>query len=236
MISENDLNPNPVEQFANWYEQAFKVELASGAKEQNTFVFSVFKKVHESLQKILNYGSAFDPNAMTLATIDAQGHPQARIVLLKDFDDRGFCFYTNYNSPKAQQLDNHPHAALVFHWPFPGRQIRITGHIERLTDDENVKYWKSRLRMSQIGGWASHQSEVIPNRKFLEDRVHDLEKKYAGIEVPHPSHWGGYRLIPNKFEFWHSGLYRLHDRFIYTPVEKANINSTQTWKIERLSP
>ncbi|WP_414578413.1 pyridoxamine 5'-phosphate oxidase [Anabaena sp. CCY 9402-a] len=171
-----------------------------------------------------------EPNAMTLATTTPDGKPSARMVLLKDFDERGFVFFTNYNSRKGQELVANPQAALVFWWAELERQVRILGSVEKVSETESDYYFESRPGKSRLGAWASNQSEVIPNREVLEQRMQEFQSKYENQEVPRPPHWGGFRLIPTEIEFWQGRSSRLHDRLLYTPLE------TGTWKIERLSP
>ena len=171
-----------------------------------------------------------EPNAMMVATTTPEGKPSARMVLLKDFDARGFVFYTNYNSHKAQELAENPQAALVFWWAELQRQIRISGRVEKVLDSESDKYFYSRPFSSRLGAWASNQSEVIENREVLEQHLEELKEKYQDREVPRPSHWGGIRVIPAEIEFWQGRSSRLHDRLVYTRMEDGS------WKIERLSP
>lgn len=172
-----------------------------------------------------------EPNAMTLATTTQEGQPSARIVLLKDFDARGFVFYTNYNSHKGQELAENPQAALVFWWAELERQVRICGHVEKVSDTESDTYYYSRPISSRLGAWASEQSEVIENREVLEQRFKELESKYLDSYIPRPAHWGGLRVIPFEIEFWQGRPSRLHDRLRYTLNEEDG-----SWKIERLSP
>lgn len=169
------------------------------------------------------------PNAMTLATASTEGVPSARVVLLKDFDERGFVFYTNYESPKGRELDDNSVAALCFYWPELGRQVRISGTVSRTTRDESEAYFHTRPADSQLGAWASNQSEVISGRDVLEARMDELVREYEGKQVPLPPYWGGYRLAPSIVEFWQSRPSRLHDRLRYTRVESE-------WVIERLAP
>ncbi|WP_414620999.1 pyridoxamine 5'-phosphate oxidase [Calothrix sp. CCY 0018] len=171
-----------------------------------------------------------EPNAMMVATTTPEGKPSARMVLLKDFDARGFVFYTNYNSDKAQELAENPQAALVFWWAELQRQVRICGRVEKVSDSESDKYFYSRPLSSRLGAWASNQSEVIENREVLEQHLEELKEKYQDREIPRPSHWGGIRVIPAEIEFWQGRSSRLHDRLIYTRMEDGS------WKIERLSP
>ena len=169
------------------------------------------------------------PEAMTLATATADGKPSARMVLLKQVDQAGFVFYTNYNSAKAEQLDANPYAALVFYWAKLDRQVRIEGSISRTSRDESREYFATRPRESQIGAWASEQSEVISSRAELERRAEELEEQYRDREIECPEHWGGYRLRPERIEFWKSRLGRLHDRILYQREGDA-------WSITRLAP
>lgn len=171
-----------------------------------------------------------EPNAMTLATASKEGIPSARIVLLKDFNEKGFTFYTNYNSCKAQQLDNNPLAALIFFWGDLERQVRIEGVVEKVNTSEAEDYFQSRPKGSQLGAWASPQSEIIPDRTFLEKNLNQLSEKYKDNDVPKPEHWGGYRVIPTSIEFWQGRSNRLHDRLLYKQ------NKDRSWKIVRLAP
>lgn len=171
-----------------------------------------------------------EPNAMTVATATTEAKPSARMVLLKDFDERGFVFYTNYNSQKARELAENPQAALVFWWAELQRQIRICGRVEKISDTESDKYFYSRPFNSRLGAWASNQSEVIENREVLEKHLEELKQKYQNQDVPRPSHWGGIRVIPTEIEFWQGRSSRLHDRLVYTRIKDGS------WKIERLSP
>ena len=169
------------------------------------------------------------PEAMTLATATPEGKPSARMVLLKQVDDDGFVFFTNYNSVKAAQLDANPFAALVFYWAQLDRQVRVEGSVVRTSGQESRDYFMSRPRESQIGAWASAQSEVISSRGVLEQRAHELEGLYFDREVEWPEHWGGYRLKPERIEFWKSRIGRLHDRISYERVPDG-------WTITRLAP
>ncbi|MGK7926065.1 MAG: pyridoxamine 5'-phosphate oxidase [Spirulina sp.] len=171
-----------------------------------------------------------DANAMTLATATPEGKPMARIVLLKGFDHRGFAFYTNYNSRKGRQLQANPYASLVFWWQPLERQVRIEGRVEKVSDEESDLYFASRPLGSQLGAWASEQSQAIGDREVLEQRFRDLEAKYAGREIPRPPHWGGFRVIPEAMEFWQGRPSRLHDRLCYRWQQDG------TWLRERLAP
>jgi pyridoxamine 5'-phosphate oxidase len=169
------------------------------------------------------------PNAMTLATAGRNGVPSARVVLLKDFDEHGFVFYTNYLSPKGKELSENAVASLCFYWAELGRQVRITGTVSGTSSEESEAYFHSRPVDSQLGAWASNQSEVISSREVLEARMEELVRTYEGTEIPLPPYWGGYRVAPLVLEFWQSRPSRLHDRLRYTRTEGD-------WVIERLSP
>jgi pyridoxamine 5'-phosphate oxidase len=170
------------------------------------------------------------PDAMTLATASSDGKPAARMVLLKQVDDKGFVFFTNYRSSKARELDANPQAALVFYWPQLDRQVRVEGKVERISADESDEYFKTRPRDSQLGALASPQSEVIESRDVLETNLRQLEERYRGREIDRPGYWGGYRLRPERIEFWKSRSGRLHDRLLYEKDAKGN------WTIKRLAP
>ncbi len=171
-----------------------------------------------------------EANAMTIATVDAAGKPSARIVLLKGFDENGFIFYTNYDSKKGQDLAANPNIAAVFLWKDLERQIRIDGVAKKISRADSLKYYKSRPKGSQIGAWASPQSQIIPDRSILENNAIDLKEKYkASDSLPIPPHWGGYVIQPNLIEFWQGRSSRLHDRICYTL-------EGEQWKIDRLAP
>ncbi|QSJ17096.1 pyridoxamine 5'-phosphate oxidase [Nostoc sp. UHCC 0702] len=171
-----------------------------------------------------------EPNAMTIATAMPDGKPSARMVLLKDFDERGFVFFTNYNSRKGQELAENPQASLVFWWAELERQVRISGHVEKVSENESDKYFDSRPANSRLGAWVSNQSEVIESGEVLQQRMQEFQSKYENQEIPRPPHWGGLRVIPAEIEFWQGRPSRLHDRLLYTRSIDGN------WKIERLSP
>jgi len=168
--------------------------------------------------------------AMTLATATPEGRPSARMVLLKQVDEEGFVFFTNYHSAKAALLESNPYAALVFYWNPLDRQVRVEGRVERTTVAESQEYFETRPRESQIGAWASPQSNVIAGREVLEQRAQELEEYYRDREIECPGHWGGYRLRPDKIEFWKSRIGRLHDRILY------ELQPDGTWSIKRLAP
>jgi pyridoxamine 5'-phosphate oxidase len=198
-LRKQDADPNPIAQFEKWINEA----RANGVSEQ-------------------------DAISMTLATTSSAGWPSARIVLMKSFDDEGFVFYTNYQSRKGQELSENSRACLLFYWAQFWRQVRIEGSIEKVSETESDEYFQSRPLGSQIGAWASNQSRAIENRGELEKRFEEFSAKF-GDQVPRPPHWGGYRLNPNKIEFWQGQENRLHDRLLYTRQDDS-------WLIERLAP
>ncbi len=196
-LSEEDVTPNPIDQFKIWFDQAQHAELP-------------------------------EPNAMTVASVDENGKPSARVVLIKDVSPQGFVFFTNYNSRKGLALQANPHAALLFFWPELERQIRIEGSIEKVSDQESDEYFHSRPLDSRIGAWASPQSQVISGRSVLVAKAAEYALKFA-LNPPRPPHWGGFRVKPEALEFWQGRPSRLHDRIRYT------LHQNQ-WKIERLAP
>lgn len=171
-----------------------------------------------------------DVNAMSLATATPDGKPSVRIVLLKGFDERGFAFFTNYDSEKGRQLEANPHAALVFYWVQLERQVRISGTVERTSREDSAAYFHSRPVGSRLGAWASKQSEVVDARQVLDSRLTEITERFENGEVPLPPHWGGYRVKPDKFEFWQGRPNRLHDRFCYSR------RADGAWQIDRLAP
>src|SRR5262245_60561000 len=171
-----------------------------------------------------------EPNAMSLATVDSHGQPTLRTVLLKQFDAKGFVFYTNLESRKARQIRANPRVALLFPWLMLERQVKITGVAERLPTAEAIRYFLSRPRDSQLAAWASQQSSVISSRKVLEMAWDEVKRKFGAGEIPMPSFWGGYRVKPDTLEFWQGRGARLHDRFLYSRGQQ------DTWTIERLAP
>lgn len=169
-------------------------------------------------------------NAMSLATATHEGRPSVRTVLLKGFDERGFAFFTNYDSEKAKELEANPFAALGFYWPQLERQIRISGMVERTSREDSAAYFHSRPVGSQLGAWVSKQSEVIDARQVLDARMVEMTERFENREIPLPPHWGGYRVKPDRFEFWQGRPNRLHDRFRYSR------RADGTWQIDRLAP
>lgn len=174
--------------------------------------------------------SAIDEvNAMTLATVDHRGRPNARIVLLKDFDKNGFVFYTNYQSDKGLHIESNPYVSLVFFWKELERQVRVAGLCTKVDSSESDNYFNSRPKGSKIGAWASPQSKVINDRSIITSKAEELESKFASAEIPRPPHWGGFRVVPESIEFWQGRSSRLHDRIKY-------LKEGDDWKIVRLAP
>jgi pyridoxamine 5'-phosphate oxidase len=172
-----------------------------------------------------------EPNAMVVATVDKNNMPNARVVLLKGVSERGFVFFTNFESKKGQELLQNPKAALVFNWLELERQIRIQGTVEKISEEESIAYFQSRPKGSQIGAWVSPQSQVIENRFILEAKQNELEAKFEKESIlPKPANWGGYRVVPQTIEFWQGRSSRLHDRVFYT------LQNDGSWTIERLAP
>ncbi len=199
-LSEASLLPDPLQLFAQWFAE------------------------QESADNVTFH------DAVCLSTVNDQGRPEGRIVLLKGFDAAGFRFFTNSNSRKGQHLAKNPYAAMTFYWDSLGRQIRIEGEVEILPAEESDAYFQTRPKGSRIGAWASEQSAPLESRGALMKRVEELDKQYSDENVPRPPHWNGYRLKPSRFEFWQLGDYRLHDRFQYLRQENG------TWIIQRLNP
>jgi pyridoxamine 5'-phosphate oxidase len=199
-LYRKDLSPDPFEQFKLWFAESVRT---AGDRE---------------------------PNAMTLATATRGGAPSARVVLLKSFDERGVMFFTNYESRKAQQLAENPHAALSFHWPWLERQIQIEGVVQKAGREESKAYFEKRPIGSRLGAIVSKQSSVIDSREKLEERLLELKAQYQDTDPPVPEFWGGYLLVPQRFEFWQGRENRLHDRFLYRRGADAH------WQIERLAP
>lgn len=170
-----------------------------------------------------------EPNAMSLATVDATGRPLLRTVLLKYFDAAGFVFFTNYQSRKAQHIAENPNVSLLFPWIILERQVIVQGRAEKISAAESLKYFISRPRESQLGAWVSNQSSVVSSRKFLMQKLAEVTEKFGHGEIPLPSFWGGFRVVPETIEFWQGGPARLHDRFFY---ERKN----KDWELSRLSP
>jgi pyridoxamine 5'-phosphate oxidase len=170
-----------------------------------------------------------EPNAMCLSTVSSEGKPSSRILLLRNFSEEGFVFYTNYTSRKGEEISANPNVALLFFWPELERQVRIEGKLIKQSKEESDLYFNSRPRTSKLGAWTSAQSKVIASRKVLDEEYKKLSDKFPGEDVPRPDYWGGYLLKPETMEFWQGRSSRLHDRILYT-------NEGQKWKIERLAP
>jgi pyridoxamine 5'-phosphate oxidase len=220
-LNRADLDANPIAQFASWF------DTAAGQGSQ-----SYWRKIGIALYKLWSVICNRRPpdiNAMTLATVDAGGKPSTRTVLLKTVDERGFIFFTNYDSRKGRELADNPNAALTFFWPDLERQVCVSGTVTKLPVAESENYFKTRPRGSRLGAWASNQTEVLPNRAALEAKWHEVEQKFPG-DIPLPKNWGGYVLKPERIEFWQGRPSRLHDRFSYTR------QPDNSWKIDRLSP
>jgi pyridoxamine 5'-phosphate oxidase len=179
--------------------------------------------------KFAKFAGIYWPNSTALATADREGRPSVRMILLKGYDQLGFIFYTNYESQKGRELAENPHASMVIYWNDLLRQVRLTGPVEKISDEESTAYFHSRPRGSQIGAWASNQDGVVADRDELMKKFDDYEKKFSGQTVPRPPYWGGYRLRPDAIEFWQGRTYRLHDRFRYIRKDGA-------WSWTRLSP
>ena len=169
------------------------------------------------------------PESMTVATASKDGRPSARVVLLKSFDEQGFVFFTNYESRKGRELLDNPYASLVFHWNILQRQVRIEGRVEKVSEEESLAYFHSRPRGSQIGAWASKQSEEISERSLLERQVKEIEQRFGDGEIPLPPFWGGFRVVPERIELWQGRADRLHDRYCFSVAEDG-------WRLGRLSP
>jgi len=221
-LRRQDLKPDPIAQFQGWFEQA------AGARASGR-VLKFFIHLYKTLF-VRGSTAATEVNAMTLATADKQGRPSARVVLLKGVDERGFIFFTNYESRKGQELEENPQAALAFYWADLERQVCVSGEVTRLSPEESEAYFRSRPRGSRLAAWASHQSAVVRDRSELEEKWNNYEKKYGAGEVPKPPFWGGYILRPTRIEFWQGRPDRLHDRFRYTR------QGNNAWTIERLAP
>jgi pyridoxamine 5'-phosphate oxidase len=192
-------------------------------------VTNPFAKFHEWMGEAWMHEPE-DANAMTLATTTPDGTPSARIVLLKGADERGFVFYTNKQSRKGEELAANTRAALLFHWKPQGRQVRIEGRVEHTTDAEADAYYATRARISRLGAWASDQSRPLADRADLERRLAEIEAKYPGDDIPRPPHWSGFRIVPERFEFWQNMPFRLHDRTVYTKAENGG------WTVGKLFP
>ena len=217
-LDRADLVANPLAQFNQWFAQA-----ASGSRWRKISI-ALYKLSHAILGHV-----PIDVNTMVLATVDKAGRPSSRAVLLKGADERGFVFYTNYDSRKGRELAENPSAALTFYWPDLEREVCVAGTVSKLSHDESEAYFKSRPRGSRLAAWASNQSSVVADRATLEKKWGEMAAKFPG-DVPLPPNWGGYVLKPERIEFWQGRLNRLHDRFCYTR------QPDNSWKLDRLSP
>ncbi|MCB1089053.1 MAG: pyridoxamine 5'-phosphate oxidase [Verrucomicrobiae bacterium] len=198
-LSRDQLAADPVEQFRQWFTDATSTP------------------------------EVIEPNAMTLSTVDEEGQPSSRTVLLKAYDERGFVFFTNYESRKAADIAGNPKVALLFPWLALERQLKIQGVAEKISRTETVKYFLSRPIGHRLGAWVSNQSRVVSSRSLLLAKLDEMKRKFADGEVPCPDFWGGYRVVPSRFEFWQGGKDRIHDSFAYR-------RDGDEWKIERLAP
>ncbi len=188
-----------------------------------------FKQFEKWFQQACN-AELLEPNAMTLSTVNADGQPFMRTVLLKYFDEKGLVFFTNYESRKAKQIENNHKVSILFTWLPLQRQVHITGTAEKVSTTESWQYFSSRPRGSQLGAWTSQQSSIISSRQLLLMQFEQIKQKFMDGEIPLPDFWGGYRVVPNSFEFWQGCTNRLHDRFLYT------LQEDQSWQIHRLAP
>lgn len=220
-LGHAQLDANPLTQFEKWFADAAAKKFAS-----------YFRRVGIALFKLWHAILGFAPpdvNAMVLATVDKNGIPSTRTVLLKGVDARGFIFFTNYDSRKSRELSENPNASLTFYWPELERQVCVAGIVEKVSREDSESYFKTRPRGSQLSAWASNQSDVVADRAALEARWNVMEKKFPN-DVPLPPNWGGFVLKPQRIEFWQGRASRLHDRFQYTR------QPDNSWKLERLAP
>ena len=200
-------NQKPFEKFSNWFEQA------------------------------QNIPNIIEPTAMCIASVDENNRPSARMILLKKFDERGFCFFTNFNGRKASEILNNQNVALCFYWGALGKQVRIEGFAQEVSKEEADDYFASRRRGSQIGAWASKQSSKLENFSELEKRIEEFSKKFEGSEVPRPDFWSGFRVVPRRIEFWEEGEFRIHTREVYErPRQEAEDSEEKVWQVFNLYP
>ena len=197
--------------------------------EEENLLDSPFQLFSDWFKEVEKSGGVEETNAMTLTTLGLDGFPKARVVLLKEFDHNGFIFYSNYESEKAKAMDRNNKVCISFFWPNLERQVIIKGRVEKVSEEKSESYFRSRPRGSQLGAWASQQSEIINSRTVLENQLQLLEDKFEGKEIPKPSFWGGYQIIPSEFEFWQGRANRLHDRIRYQ-------KEGDQWNTKRLSP
>lgn len=220
-LEREDLRADPFQQFQDWFARAASENTGSRWRKISIALFKLWHAIRGH--------SPADVNAMVLATADKNGRPSTRTVLLKGVDERGFIFYTNYDSRKGRELAENANAALTFYWPDLERQVCLAGTVSKLSPSESESYFKSRPRGSRLAAWASNQSDVAPDRAALERKWDEMAAKFPG-DIPLPPNWGGYVLRPERMEFWQGRLNRLHDRFCYTR------QPDNSWKLERLSP
>ncbi len=209
--------------------QSLRTEYTKGGLERDDLHENPIEQFKRWMQQTID-AQLPDPNAMTIATVDASGQPSQRIVLLKNLDEKGFVFYTNLRSRKSQELKQNPKVSLHFPWYFLERQVKVCGVVEQLSSAEVLKYFVTRPRDSQLGAWASQQSRPISSRALLMQQFESMKNKFAKGEIPVPDFWGGFRVKPHQIEFWQGGEARLHDRFEY------NLQPDNSWSIERLEP
>ena len=205
----------------------YRIEYLKGGLHRADLSKSPFEQFEKWFVQVRD-ANMVDPNAMIIATVSKQGKPSQRTVLLKMFDETGFVFFTNYGSAKAQQIEENAHVSLLFPWLDLERQVEVNGHASKISQEESLAYFQSRPHGSQLGAWASKQSQPIASRNELDQQLIDVEEKYHEGDVPLP-HWGGYRIIPDTIEFWQGGARRLHDRFEYQ-------RNGDDWNIQRLQP
>lgn len=213
----------------NLHLEDFRREYTQGGLERDDLADNPLEQFDRWMKQTIASGIP-DPNAMTIATVDATGQPSQRIVLLKHLDEKGFVFYTNLNSRKAQDLKQNPKISLHFPWYLFERQVKVCGVAEPLSKTEVLKYFVTRPRDSQLGAWASQQSKPISSRALLMQQFESMKNKFAKGEIPVPDFWGGFRVKPHQIEFWQGGAARLHDRFQY------NLQVDGRWDIQRLEP
>ncbi len=206
-----------------------RISYVRGALDEADVAADPLVQFRAWLNEALELPELREPYAFTVATVDADGQPSARIVLLRGYDERGFVFFTNYESRKGRDLGAHPHAAMLFYWPALERQIRIEGTVSRLPASESDAYFALRPRGHRLSAWSSNQSDPVPNRAYLESQMQREDERFRDADVPRPAYWGGYRIGPHAYEFWQGRANRVHDRIAYVRAE-------DTWRLERLSP
>lgn len=208
---------------------SIRKEYTRAELDENTVLKNPFEQFEKWFNEALK-SEITEPTAMILSTVNSEGQPYQRTVLLKTFSTDGFVFYTNYKSRKASHLESNPHVSLLFPWYSLERQVAITGMVEKVSTKESLKYFLSRPQGSQLGAWVSNQSEVITSRNILETKLAQMKQKFKDGKIPLPDHWGGYRVVPDSIEFWQGRQSRLHDRIYFQKV------ANNSWNISRLSP